>query len=163
MRPDDDLRLARLLRDHGARQAFGAAGGMVAVEWYPSLNEAIRGLEKNSLAAVNYRPWVLLFGAPAQLVSMCWPFIAIFVTSGATRWINLALALLLVALQVALLHGGSLRRWVALLLPAGMLLVIYAYVRAVVLTYVRGGIRWRGTFYSLQELRKTDQRAAASS
>jgi len=162
MRPDDDLRLARLLRDHGARQAFGAAGGMVAVEWYPSLSEAIRGLEKNSLAAVDYRPWVLLFGAPAQLVSMCWPFVAIFVTSGATRWANVALAVLLVALQVVLLHGGSLRRRVALLLPAGVLLVIYAYVRAVVLTYVRGGIRWRGTFYSLEELRRPEQRAAAS-
>ncbi|MGD8331910.1 MAG: glycosyltransferase family 2 protein, partial [Acidobacteriota bacterium] len=77
MRPDDDLQLARLLRDHGARQAFGVAGGMVGVEWYPSLGAAIRGLEKNSLAGVGYRPWVLLGAAPAQLVSMCWPFLAI--------------------------------------------------------------------------------------
>jgi len=163
MRPDDDLRLARLLRDHGARQAFGAAGGMVSVEWYPSLAEAIRGLEKNSLAAVGYRPWVLLLGAPAQLLSMCWPFVAIFVTGGATRWANLAIVILLLSLQLALLHGGSVRKRVAVLLPAGVLLLIYAYVRAVLLTYARGGIRWRGTFYSLKELRQADQRAAASS
>jgi len=156
MRPDDDLRLARLLHDHGARQAFGAAGGMVAVEWYPSLGEAIRGLEKNSLAAADYRPALLLSAAPAQLVSMCWPFIAIFVTSGPTRWVNLALVVLLLTLQVVLLHGGSLRRRVALLLPAGVLLVIYAYLRAVLLTYTRGGIRWRGTFHSLNELRGAD-------
>ncbi len=168
MRPDDDLRLARLLREHGAKQAFGAAGGMVGVEWYPSLGEAVRGLEKNALAGVGYRPWLLIGAAPAQLVSMCWPFVAIFATTGATRWANLAIVLLLVGLQVALLHGGSLRRRVALLLPAGVLLVIYAYLRAVLLTYLRGGIRWRGTFYSLQELRAagtasrpTDSRDAA--
>lgn len=59
----------------------------------------------------------------------------------------------LVALQVVLLHGDSVRRRVAILLPVGVLLVIYAYVRAVALTYARGGIRWRGTFYSLKELR----------
>lgn len=154
-RPDDDLQLARLLRDHGASQAFGAAGGMVGVEWYPSLGEAVRGLEKNSLAGVGYRPWTLLAAAPAQLLTMCWPFVAVFVTSGATRWINVALVALLVGFQVALLHGGSVRRRVALLLPAGVILVIYAYLRAVALTYARGGISWRGTFYPLSELRGT--------
>jgi len=155
MRPDDDLRLARLLREHGARQAFGVAGGMVAVEWYASLGEAVRGLEKNSLAALGYRPWLLLAAAPMQIATMCWPFLAVFLTAGATRWINLAVVALLLVLQVALLHGGSLRRRVALLLPVGVLLVIYAYLRAVLLTYTRGGIRWRGTFYSLQDLRST--------
>lgn len=154
MRPDDDLSLARLLRDQGARQGFGAAGGLVAVEWYPSVSEAIRGLEKNSLAAVDYRPWVLLLAAPAQLAGMCWPFVAIFVFTGAIRWVNLAVVVLLVALQVVLLHGGSVRRRVAVLLPAGVLLVMYAYLRAILLTYVRGGIQWRGTFYSLKELRR---------
>jgi len=153
MRPDDDLRLARLLRDNGARQAFGAAGGMVAVEWYPSLGEAVRGLEKNALAGVGYRTWLLLGAAPVQVVSMCWPFLAIFVSAGPVRWLNLALVALLVALQLVLLHGGSVRRRVAILLPVGVLLVIYAYLRAVALTYARGGIRWRGTFYSLRALR----------
>jgi hypothetical protein len=128
---------------------------MVAVEWYASLGEAVRGLEKNSLAALGYRPWLLLAAAPMQIATMCWPFLAVFLTAGATRWINLAVVALLLVLQVALLHGGSLRRRVALLLPVGVLLVIYAYLRAVLLTYTRGGIRWRGTFYSLQDLRST--------
>jgi hypothetical protein len=84
---------------------------------------------------------------------MCWPFLAIFLTTGPTRWINSALVLLLVALQLVLLHGGSVRKRVAMLLPVGVLLVIYAYLRAVLLTYARGGIRWRGTFYPLSNLR----------
>lgn len=82
-----------------------------------------------------------------------WPFVAVFATGGATRWVNLALVALLIAFQVVSLHGGSLRKWVALLLPVGVLLVIWAYLRAVLLTHACGGIRWRGTFCSLQELR----------
>ncbi len=155
MRPDDDIKLAVLLRDHGARQVFGVAGGMVVVEWYPSLGEAFRGLEKNSLAAVDYTPWIPLAGALAQLLFLCWPFVAVFVTGGATWWTNLTIVVLLLAGQIVLFQGGSLRWWLAFLLPAAMPLVIYAYLRAVFLTYVRGGIRWRGTFYSLDELRAT--------
>ncbi len=155
LRPDDDLRLAALLRDHGLRQGFGVAGGMVAVEWYPSLGEAFRGLEKNSLAAVDYASWKLLAGAPVQLLFICWPFVAIFVTGGATLWLNLTIVALLLAGQMVLFQGGSLRWWMAFLLPVAMPLVIYAYLRALFLTYRRGGIRWRGTFYSLDELRAT--------
>ncbi len=158
MRPDDDLKLASLLRDHGARQAFGAAGRMVAVEWYSSLREAFRGLEKNSLAAVDFKPWKLLVGAPAQLVTMCWPFVALFATSGPLRWLNAAIVVLLLAGQMVLLQGGSLRWWIAFLLPVAIPLLIFAYLRAVLLTYVRGGIRWRGTFYSLEELRQEGSR-----
>ncbi|MCH7824392.1 MAG: glycosyltransferase [Acidobacteria bacterium] len=158
MRPDDDLKLASLLRDHGARQAFGVAGGMVAVEWYASLREAFHGLEKNSLAVVDFKPWMLLGGAPAQLLTMCWPFVALFVTSGPLRWLNAAIVALLLAGQMLLLQGGSLRWWIAFLLPVAVPLLIFAYLRAVFLTYVRGGIRWRGTFYSLKELRQEGNR-----
>ena len=80
---------------------------------------------------------------------------AVFVTGGATWWIHLTIVVLLLAGQLVLFQGGSLRWWLAFLLPVAMPLVIYAYLRAVLLTYVRGGIRWRGTFYSLDELRDT--------
>jgi len=158
MRPDDDLKLASLLRDHGALQGFGAAGGMVSVEWYPSLREAFHGLEKNSLAAVDFNPWILLGGAPLQLLTMCWPFVAVFVTNGPLRWINATIVVLLLAGQMVLLQGGSLRWWMAFLLPVSVPLLIFAYLRALFLTYVRGGIRWRGTFYSLEELRQEGHR-----
>jgi len=56
------------------------------------------------------------------------------------------------------LQGGSLRWWIAFLLPVAVPMLIFAYLRAVLLTYVRGGIRWRGTFYSLKELRQEGSR-----
>ena len=153
MRPDDDLRLALLLRDHGSKQGFGVAGGMVSVEWYPDLRAAFHGLEKNSLAAVNFKPWMLLGGAPVQMLTMCWPFVALLITTGPVLWLNAAIVILLLVGQMVLLQGGSLRWWSAVLLPVAVPLLIFAYLRAMFLTYVRGGIGWRGTFYSLKELR----------
>ena len=38
--------------------------------------------------------------------------------------------------------------------PVATLVFVYAMVRSTVLTLVRGGVVWRGTFYSLRELRE---------
>ena len=159
LRPDDDLRLGQLLKDSGARQAFGVAGKMVRVEWYPSVREAMRGLEKNTLAAVDFSLGILVAGATAQIVLTAWPYAAVFVTSGPTRWLNAATVVLLISVQAWLLRSTSLRAWVGFALPLGTLMVVFTYLRAAVLTYVRGGIRWRGTFYSLDKLKQYEPRA----
>jgi hypothetical protein len=41
----------------------------------------------------------------------------------------------------------------AFLLPVATAIMIYIQWRAMVLTYFRGGIRWRDTHYSLAELK----------
>ena len=38
--------------------------------------------------------------------------------------------------------------------PAAALVFVYAMVRSTVLTLMRGGVVWRGTFYPLRELRE---------
>ena len=38
--------------------------------------------------------------------------------------------------------------------PVATLVFVYAMVRSTALTLVRGGVEWRGTFYSLRELRE---------
>jgi hypothetical protein len=42
----------------------------------------------------------------------------------------------------------------AFLLPVSASLLLYTIVRSVWLTWKQGGINWRGTFYSLRELKK---------
>ncbi len=153
MRTDDDIRLGQALRDTGSRQAFAVAGQLVAVEWYPDLPAAMRGLEKNALAATNFSLVTLVGGAAAQLMLTTWPFVAIFLTHGPTQLVNIAVYILLTAIQLAFLSHLSVRSWTAFALPLGSLLVVFAMLRAAIITYWRGGVEWRGTFYELDKLR----------
>lgn len=56
------------------------------------------------------------------------------------------------------MHAGcakvnGFRRWYALGLPLGTLLFLWIILRTMTLNLAQGGIRWRGTFYSLRELK----------
>jgi hypothetical protein len=50
--------------------------------------------------------------------------------------------------------NGPLTMLWLLTFPAAALLFVYAMMRSTVLTLVRGGVVWRGTFYPLRELRE---------
>ena len=70
------------------------------------------------------------------------------------RWLNLAIVVVIVTIHASMLRETSLPNWLPLLLPIGVLLVVWTYLRAAALTYWRGGIEWRGTFYPLDRLRR---------
>ena len=158
LRADDDLRLGQRLGRCGARQAFAVLDTLLQVEWYASLPEAVRGLEKNTLAAVDFSLSTLMAGSLGQLIFTVWPFVALYATSGGTRILNLLAVVLMIAVQIYLLRRSSMRAWTAVALPLGTLLVVYTCARAAILTYARGGIRWRGTFYSLKKLRGSSRK-----
>ncbi|HSN69548.1 MAG TPA: glycosyltransferase, partial [Thermoanaerobaculia bacterium] len=54
MRPDDDMKLAKLLQKGGGREELVFGLGMIRVAWYSSVREAVRGLEKNAFSGVEY-------------------------------------------------------------------------------------------------------------
>jgi hypothetical protein len=45
------------------------------------------------------------------------------------------------------------RPWYVLVYPVAATLFLFAMLRSMTLALVRGGVLWRGTFYSLKELR----------
>jgi cellulose synthase/poly-beta-1,6-N-acetylglucosamine synthase-like glycosyltransferase len=153
MRPDDDLKLGKILKTGGFRQEFAFGQGMLRVEWYASVRELIQGLMKNAFSAVDYRVSVVVFSTVFQLTLLVWPFLAIFVTTGATRWLNLASVLVLVALCWINAPLAGVRRWHGVGFPLATLLFLYIVWRATVLTLWNDGIDWRGTHYPLAELK----------
>lgn len=157
MRPDDDLKLGKLLKSRGCRQEFVFGQGALRVEWYASVRELIQGLMKNAFAGVDYRVRVVLVVTVMQLALFVWPFLAIFLTSplvsGPTRWLNLASVLTLLALCWINAPLAGVRRWHGIGFPLATLLFLYIVWRAMLLTLWRGGIDWRGTHYPLAELK----------
>jgi glycosyltransferase involved in cell wall biosynthesis len=153
MRPDDDLSLGKLLKLHGFRPDFLLGTELLTVEWYHSFAEMRRGLMKNLFSAAGYSIPAVLLGCVFQLVFLVWPFVAVFATRGLPRDVNLAVV---AALWMAFaLNAGNMgiRRWWCLALPAGSLIGIYLMLRAMAMNLADGGIEWRGTRYSLAELR----------
>lgn len=154
MDPLDDVNLGRAIKESGGRQVCAVPGPLARVEWYPTLPEAVRGLEKNTMAGAQWS-FVLLFGGiAAQIAVTVWPFLALVLTSGWVLWLNAATVVVLLMVHGAMLRETSLPIWLPVLLPVGVLLVAWTAARAAVLTWWRGGIEWRGTFYSLRELRR---------
>jgi glycosyltransferase involved in cell wall biosynthesis len=153
MRPDDDLKLGKLIKKNGFRQEFVFGLGALRVEWYASTGELIQGLMKNAFSGVDYRVWVVVVSTVMQLITLVWPFLALFLTSGATRWLNLASVLVLLTLCWINAPLAGVRRWHGLGFPLATLLFLYILWRAMVLTLWRDGIDWRGTHYSLAELK----------
>lgn len=153
LRPDDDLKLGKILKQQGSRQQLVYGTGLIWVEWYASLRELILGLEKNIFAGTDYRLWLAISGVVFNMVAILWPYCAVFLTSGSTLLLY-ALIVMLMSMLVAdsaRFHGFS--PWFALGFPLTAGLFTFIVVRSVTCNLVKGGITWRGTFYPLTELR----------
>ena len=153
LRPDDDLQLGQRVKAAGYRQDILVAGDLVRVAWYPTVAEAIRGLERSALAGVEYR-WP---GAVASLVGVA------LLTLG--PWAGLLLAgevrtRLLSAAAVLLQAAGYLcanppSHWRSVMLyPVAAALFACGLARAYLLAALRGGLVWGDRFFPLSALRQ---------
>ena len=154
MRPDDDLKLGKVLKRAGHRQDLLLGEEMVSVEWYATLGEAVRGLEKNTFAGLGYSVAAVIGATAVSLAIDVWPFAAIFLTAGPTRWLNLLSASLAVLTYAASTRASGTRPSFALVYPFATLLLLFIVARSTVLALRNGGIRWRDTLYPLDQLRK---------
>lgn len=156
LRPDDDVRLGKLLKDAGFRQDLRHAPDALRVTWYASVGEFVRGLEKNVLAGLDYRGALGLAGLALLLAIEMLPWVILAAADGAARaaaGAAIAAAMLSIA---AILHVARAPVAAALLEPCAAVVFAWACMRSIVLAYVRGGIVWRGTHYRLEDLRRSE-------
>lgn len=152
LRPDDDLKLGKLMKSGGFSEIV-LGEGAISVAWYDSVGGLVRGLEKNAFAGVDYRAWLIVMAVALHATFVFWPLAAVFVTSGAARWLWLGAVGVMLGLGVDNHRFDGGRAWHGLFLPVGIAVLDYAMVRSMVLALWRGGIVWRGTRYPLKELR----------
>lgn len=150
----DDLMLGKLIKQRGFRQHVLAAAGLVGIEWYTGTLQMIRGLEKNLFAAFDFRLSRLIAVTPLLLAVRIWPWIALLVTDGATWWLSAATVVVIMALYVDLLRARGWPLRCLVFAPLVPLIELGMCWRACLLTTLRGGIDWRGTRYSLTQIRQ---------
>ncbi len=153
MRPDDDVRLGRLLKRNGFRQAQATGATLIQVQWYATMGELVDGLLKNMFAGFDYRFWMVVGATIGQVVCFLWPFLGLFAVEGAARLANLGTVLLILCLYAAAARHSGTPAWHAVAFPLGVLLMLYILWKSTLTTLWTGGIRWRGTFYPLSALK----------
>lgn len=153
LRPDDDIKLGKLLKKCGGTQDFLNAADRVRVEWYHSVREAVHGLRKNAFAGIDYRISVVLLSTVALLLSFVWPFLALLVTHGWTRAANAVTVALILALFAGAAREQKVRPWLGVAVPLAALMFIVVMWNAMLYALIHRGIEWRGTHYALDELR----------
>jgi hypothetical protein len=114
----------------------------------------VRNLEKNLFAFLQFRFSLVIAACFAVLFLNVWPFVGVFIAPG---WSRLPFALA-VALIAARYYQSSEAMGVPsitfLLNPIGAILTAIAIVGSAFAAIRDGGVTWRGTRYSLNELRK---------
>lgn len=153
LRPDDDIKLGKIIKKAGFRQDAAYAPEFLAVEWYASVSEAVKGLEKNAFSGADYNIPLVLCGAAIHTLCSIWPFAALFLTDGPARGLNIAVVLVTLLIFVDCARVHHVRIWYAIGYPLGIALFVWILLRTMLLNLLQGGIYWRGTFYRLKELR----------
>jgi cellulose synthase/poly-beta-1,6-N-acetylglucosamine synthase-like glycosyltransferase len=149
----DDVRLGLLVRRAGGKTRAFIGGNDVECHWGSSVRGMIKLMEKNYFAAIDYRTGFAVGGAIVVLLLTSLTIAGPFTVT----WAGIAAPLAWFSL--ALPAGVCARRlgWriaAALVTPLIFPVVFYAFLNSAAVTIRQGGVRWRGTFYSLDQLRE---------
>ena len=154
MQVTEDLRLGVEVKRAGYRQRVAFGPGLIRLRWAEGALHFIRNVTKNFFAIFRFRVRPAIIGC-AVLTILCLAPFAGFAAPLPYRIPAAFLYLMLFLLYRCLGRMSGLSPAYFLTFPVAAALLIYALFRSVVVTLFRGGIRWRGTFYPLSELRKT--------
>ncbi|MBS1911930.1 MAG: glycosyltransferase [Bacteroidetes bacterium] len=150
----DDLMLGYLVKKHGGRTLAVNAGEDVRVRWRLGARDTVRGLERSGFAGLGFSI-VRVAGTVAGTIGVLLaPYILPFVVPVPAVVIpSIAAIGAIVAAYAVNRRVQHFPVWIGLLHPVACTLFVYAFVRSAVMTSARGGLSWRGTFYSIAELK----------
>ena len=154
LRPDDDLKLGKRLKQTGSAQDIVMGRGRLSVEWYGSLREMAHGLEKNAFASMEYSVPATVAAVVVVLLLFMVPFFGMALTDGLPRILFGATYVLQALATAESARRLGLDPWLGPMFPFSAGFLAYVVVRSMVVTLRTGGIRWRGTFYPLAELKR---------
>jgi cellulose synthase/poly-beta-1,6-N-acetylglucosamine synthase-like glycosyltransferase len=154
----DDMRLAEKVKRAGMRSVAVFGTGLVCLRWAVGATGVMRNLTKNFFAELKYSVPFVMGAAVAILWLHLGPWLGIFFSSGWARAGYAAAMVSLLAIYIGMGRRTKISPAYLLLHPVATLLMVATMLISTVLTLGRGGVMWRGTFYPLAELRRSESR-----
>jgi glycosyltransferase involved in cell wall biosynthesis len=149
----EDLALGHRVKARGFAQRVALGLDLVQVRWARGAFGVVENLTKNLFALCHFRLERVLGFAGGLTLFTLFP-LAACLAGPAMCWPT---GILLIALFLGYQRAGAYHHFTGvqmLLYPAATVLLLYAMLRSAALALWRGGISWRGTFYSVRELRQ---------
>ena len=147
----EDIGIARRVKAAGFRQRFVYGLGLVSVHWAAGVPGLVGVMTKNVFAATNYHVSLILLGCVWLWLFCVGPFVTLILHP---TDIPNALTVVSIGYGYLLLRRLSGRSaWNFLFTPFAAMTFIFILLRSMLTTLRQGGVQWRGTFYSLAELR----------
>jgi glycosyltransferase involved in cell wall biosynthesis len=148
----EDIGIGRRIKRAGLAQRIAFGRGLVSLHWASGTAGLVNVMTKNLWAAFRFYIGLALLGCLWLLTFCVAPAIGLFFSTTRVPAI-LTLAAVAYAYRLLSRHFG-ISAWNALFFPFSALVFVFTLLRSMLITLKQGGIIWRGTFYSLPELRK---------
>jgi cellulose synthase/poly-beta-1,6-N-acetylglucosamine synthase-like glycosyltransferase len=158
----DDLKLGEAVKRAGLRQDMVFGPNMICLRWAVGAAGVIRNLEKNLFAYLRFRLSRVMVACLGVFFLCVWPFLGLMLAPGWTK-IGFAFAVAMIAVAYY-----EVSRYIKvppllfLLCPISAVLFMSAALRSAFVVLRNGGVTWRGTGYSLEELRQGSEAASKS-
>ena len=153
----DDMKLGEVVKRESHRQRCAFGRDLVRLRWVFGTMGMVRNLTKNFFAILHYNAALAALAVCGIVFVNIGPFVGVWLASGWARAGFAASLVTLVLIYYGMSRRSDISTFFVLLHPIGTVLFSYAVVRSVVVTLVRGGVVWRGTWYPLAELKKFDR------
>jgi glycosyltransferase involved in cell wall biosynthesis len=150
----DDMKLGKVVKKAGFAQRNVFGGDLISIRWAHGAFGIVNNLTKNFFAVLSFQSWRTLLSAVALAFINLGPFLGILLAHG---WARLPHAIALGSMFLIYLGmswRSSVPPYYFFLHPISTAMFTYTLLRSMFLTLWNDGIVWRGTKYSLEELRK---------
>lgn len=150
----DDMKLGKLIKNAGFRQRNVIGGDLLEIHWAQGAFGVVRNLTKNFFAVLSFQSWRAIGFCVLAVFFNLLPFAGIFCAHG---WARLPYAVSLACILLfycGMSFFSEVRPWYFFAHPISTVLFIYIVLRSMFFALWNNGVEWRGTFYSLEELKK---------
>jgi Glycosyl transferase family 21 len=150
----DDMKLGKIVKTAGYAQRNVFGEDLISLHWAKGALGIVNNLTKNFFAVLSFQ-WPRTVASIIGLAFLnLGPFLGVWLAHG---WAKLPFAIALAslfAIYCGMSSRSAVRPYYFFLHPISTSLFMYTLVRSMFHTLWNGGIVWRGTKYSLEDLRR---------
>lgn len=150
----DDIKLGEIVKKSGLRQDVTYGPGLVTLRWAVGAAGVVANLEKNLFAFLRFRIALVLAVCAVTSFFCIVPFAGLALAGG---WARVPFAVAVALIAIAYTYTGRYMDsspWLFLTCPFAAIVFAYATLQSAFVALRDGAVTWRGTKYSLEELKR---------